>query len=62
MRLKKAAKKAIAKAMKEEAVRMINELGRNFNNVFRLVRKMKIERTDVVGGWCMQGHYGTLSS
>ena len=41
--------------MKEEAVRKMNELGRNLNNVFRLVRKMKIESTDVVGGRCMQG-------
>ena len=52
-RLKKAAKKAVAKAMKEEAVRKINELGRNPNNAFRLFRKIKIERTDVVGGRCM---------
>ena len=42
-RLKKAAKKAVARAMKK-----INELGRNHINVYRLVRKMKIERTDVV--------------
>ena len=54
-RLKKAAKKAVARAMKEEAVRKINVLGRNLNNVFRLVRKMKLESTDVVGGRCMRG-------
>ena len=45
-RLKKYAKKAVARAMKEEAVKKINELGRNPNNVYRLVRKMKIEITD----------------
>ena len=38
-RLKKAAKKAVARAMKEEAVTKINEIGRTHNNVFRLVRK-----------------------
>ena len=59
-RPKKAAKKAVARAMKEEATRKINELGRNTNNVFRLVRKMKIESTDVVGGRSVQGHNGTL--
>ena len=48
-RLKKAAKIAVAIAMKE-AVRRINELVRNLNNVFRLVRKMKIESTDAVEG------------
>ena len=45
--------------MKEEVVIKINELGRNPNNVFRLVRKMKIESTDVVEGRCMRGHDGT---
>ena len=58
-RLKKAAKKAVATAVKEEAVRKSNELGRN-PNVFRLVRKMKIKTTDVVGGKCLQGNDGTL--
>ena len=38
-RLKKAAKEAVARAMKEEAVRKIIEIGRNPNNVFRLVNK-----------------------
>ena len=52
-RLKKAVKKAVARAMKEEAVRKINELGRNHNNVFKLVTKMKIESTDVVGRRCI---------
>ena len=42
-RLNKSAKKAVARAMKEEAVRKINELGRNPNNAFRPVRKMKID-------------------
>ena len=42
--------------MKEEAIKNINEIGRNINNVFRLVRDMKIESTDVVGGRCMQGN------
>ena len=46
--------------MKEEAESKINELGRNHDNVFRLVRKMKIESTDVVGGRCMRGDDGTL--
>ena len=35
--------------MKVEAVRKINEMGRNPNNVFEHVRKMKIENTYVVG-------------
>ena len=52
--------KAVARAMKEEEVRKINELGRNPNNVFRLVRKMKIESTDVVGGRCMQENDGNF--
>ena len=59
--MEKAAKKAVARTMKEESVRKINEIGRNPNNVFTLVRKMKIESTDVVGGRCMQGDDGTLS-
>ena len=59
-RLKKAPKKAIASAMTDEAVTKINELDRNPNNVFRYVRKMKIESTDFVGGRCMQGNGGTL--
>ena len=33
-RLKKAAKKAFARALKEEVVRKINGIGRNPNNVF----------------------------
>ena len=32
-------KKAVARAMKVEAVSKINEIGRNPNNVFRLVKK-----------------------
>ena len=43
-----------------KAVRKINEIGRNPNNVFRLVKKMKIESTDVVGGRCMRGNDGSL--
>ena len=39
-------------------MRKINEIGRNPNNDFRHVRKMKIESTDVVGGRCMQGNDG----
>ena len=58
--MKKAAKKAVARTIKEEAVRKINDIGRNPNNVFRLVKKMKIESTDVVGGRCMRGNDGTL--
>ena len=58
--MKKAAKKAVGRAVKEEAVRKINELGRNPNNVLRLIRKMNMERTDVVGGKCMRGNDGTL--
>ena len=46
--------------MKEEAVRMINEIDRNTSNVFRLVRQMRIESTDVVGGRCMPRHVRTL--
>ena len=41
-------------------MRKINELGRSPNNVFRLVRKMKVESTDAVGGRCMRGNDGTL--
>ena len=37
------------RAIKDEAVRKMNKLGRNPNDVSRLVRKMKIESTDVVG-------------
>ena len=52
-RLKNAAKKAVARATLEEVARMINKIGRNPNNFFRLVKKMKIESTVVVGGRCM---------
>ena len=41
-RLKKAAKRAVAMAMKEEAVRKINEIGRNPSHVFRFVKKVMI--------------------
>ena len=58
--LKKVAKKEIARCMKEKAVRKIIELGRNHNNVIRLVTKMKIESTHVVGGSCKRGNDGTL--
>ena len=46
--------------MTDETVRKISELGRNLNNFLRLVKKMKIEGTDVVGGVCMRGNNGTL--
>ena len=59
-RLKKAAKKAVTRAMKEEAVRKIKEISRNTNNVFSLVKKMKIVSTDVVREMCMRGNDGTL--
>ena len=36
--------------MKCEAVRKINQLGIYPNNVFRLVRIMKIKNTDIEGG------------
>ena len=42
-------------------MKKINEICRNPNNVFRLVRKMKIESTDVVGGGCMRGNDGDLN-
>ena len=45
--------------MKEYALKKINEQGRNTNNVFRVVRKMKIESTDFVGGKCMRGNVRT---
>ena len=38
-RLIKVAKKTVVKAMKEEAVRKVNELGRKPNNVLRFVKK-----------------------
>ena len=41
-------------------MRKINELGKDQINVFRLVRKMKIESTHIVGGRCMPGNDGTL--
>ena len=62
MRLKKAAKTAVARSKKEEVVKTINELERNPNNVYRLVRKRMIESTDAVGGRCMQGNDGTFYS
>ena len=42
----------------EGSVRKIDELGRNPNDVIRLVRKMKIKGTDVVGGRCMHFEFG----
>ena len=41
-------------------MRKINELGRDRNNFFRLVRKIKIESTDVVVGRYMRGNDGTI--
>ena len=60
-RLKKAAKKTIARAMKEEAVRKMSVVGRNPDKIFRLVRNIKIESTDVVGGRCLRRNDGTLN-
>ena len=42
--------------MKEKAAKKINEIGGNHNHVVRLVRKMKIKSTDVVGRRCMRGN------
>ena len=61
-RLKKAAEKAFARDMKDEAVIKINEFSRTPSNVFRLVRKMKVESTVAVGGRCMRGNVGTQKS
>ena len=47
------------RAMKE-AVRKNSEIGRNPNNVLRLVKKIKIESTDNFGGRCMRGNDGSL--
>ena len=41
-------------------MRKINEIGRNPNNFYRPVKKMKIESTDVVGGRCRRGNDVTL--
>ena len=38
-RLKKAAKKAVARTMKEKVVRKITEISRNPNNAFTFVKK-----------------------
>ena len=46
--------------MKEDAARKINELDRSPNNFIRLVRKMKMKSTDIVGRRCMRGNGGTL--
>ena len=46
--------------MKDEAVRKNNELGRNTNKVFRLIRKIKLESTDLAGGRCVRENDGTL--
>ena len=58
-RLRQAAKEAVARDMKEDAQKKINQLGRNPSNVFRVVRKMKIEKTDLVGGKCERGSVRT---
>ena len=46
--------------MKQEAVGTINEIGRNANNVFSLVRKMKIKCTDIANGRCKWKNDGIL--
>ena len=53
MRKKKAAKKAVAGAMKEETVKKIDS-GRNPNNVLRFVRKMKKVLILLEGGVCKE--------
>ena len=60
MRLMKDAMKAVARAMKEEAVRKINEIGGKPIYVCRVVGKMKTKSADVVGGKFMRGNDGTL--
>ena len=45
--------------MKEDALKKINELGRNPNNVLRVVGKMNIESIDFDGGMCMRGNIKT---
>ena len=42
-------------------MKMIIVLGRNSNNVFRLVWITKIEGTDVVGGRCIGRNDGILN-
>ena len=41
-------------------MRKINQLGRNPNGVFRLVKNMRMESTDVVGDRRMRGNNGTI--
>ena len=44
----------------KEAVRKISVSCRNPNNVFRLVKKMKIKNADVIEGRCMRENDGTF--
>ena len=61
VRMRNRAKRAVAKAMKEEAVQELKELDKSPNEVFKFVKSMKKDGKDVEGGRCMRGSDGRLS-
>lgn len=60
-RLKKQAKKVVAKAMKKETEKGMSELKENPNSVYKIVKAMKKDGRDVAGGRCMRGSDGKLN-
>ena len=59
--VKNRANKVVAKAMKEAAERELRGLSEHPNKMFKLVKSMKKDWTDVEGGRCMRGSDGRLS-
>ena len=60
-RLKKQAKKVVARAMKEEAEKGLGELKDNLDKVYKIVKALKKDGRDVAGGRCMRGSDGKLN-
>ena len=57
---KNEAKKIVARAMRRETEKQIEELEEKPTNVFKMLRFMKKEGKDVEGGRCMRGKDGRL--
>ena len=59
--LKKKAKKVVARTMKIEAEKELNELGKTPNSIFKFLKSMKRDGKDVEGGSCLRDSAGRLA-
>ena len=54
------AKKAVARAMKQQAEQELNDLFKTSSEVFKFVKSIKRDGKDIEGGRCMRGRDGRL--